>query len=133
MEHPDSPAVRESVLKEKQWAKVREVHSKWNGIERARMDIDAKAPTLISSYRRSGNHTSKYIFQERDGTDREVPRFLTPRECCRLQGFPEDYDVPSVGINGDVLTAHFYLGIGNAVVPQVVADVGKEVLRCLRS
>lgn len=133
MEHPDSPAVHESVLKEKQWAKVQEVHSKWNGIEYARMDLDAKAPTLISSYRRSGNHTSKYIFQERDGTEREVPRFLTPRECCRIQGFPEDYDVPSVGINGDVLTAHFYLGIGNAVVPQVVAGVGKEVLRCLRS
>mmetsp|Transcript_3901 Transcript_3901/g.8586 ORF Transcript_3901/g.8586 Transcript_3901/m.8586 type:complete len:537 (+) Transcript_3901:74-1684(+) len=132
MEPPNSSAVSESILSRHQWAKLQEVHSKRNGIEYAIMDIDAKAPTLISSYRRSGNHTSKYIFNEKDGTKRKVPRFLTPRECCRIQGFPEEYDVPSIGKHGEIETAHFYLGIGNAVVPQVVAGVGKEVLRCLR-
>ena len=92
MEPPDSPDVLECELSPKRWTKLQEIHSeRYNGIMNAHIDIDAKAPTLISSYRRSGNYTSKFIFEERDGTKREIPRLLTPRECCRLQGFPEEY------------------------------------------
>jgi len=133
MEPPDSPAVLESELSPQRWTKLQEIHSeRGNGIINAHIDIDAKAPTLISSYRRSGNITSKFIFRERDGTKREIPRFLTPRECCRIQGFPEEYVVPSIGVDGDIETAHFYSGIGNAVVPPVVASIGKELIACLR-
>ena len=50
-----------------------------------------------------------------------------------LQGFPEEYIVPSIGVDDDIETAHFYSGIGNAVVPPVVASIGKELIACLRS
>ena len=135
MDSPDSLAVSESELSPLQWAKLQETHSTRSGgiIKNTCIDIDAKAPTLISSYRRSGNLSSKYIFNERDRTEREIPRFLTPRECCRLMGFPEDYYVPSISIDGDTETAHFYAGIGNAVVPPVIASIGKEVVDYLRS
>ena len=131
MEHPDSLSVLNSELSTNQYTKLQEIHSKINGIEKAHIDINGKAPTLISSYRRSGNHTSKFIFVERDGTKRSIPRLLTTRECCRMQGFPEDFYAPSVDIDGKVVTAHFYSGIGNAVVPPVIASIGKELVRCL--
>lgn len=134
MEPPDSSAVLESTLTPQQWSKLEEVHVKWfGGNDNAYFNIDAKAPTLISSYRRSGSYSSKYIFNERDRTRRDIPRYLTPRECCRIMGFPEDFNVPSVGIDGNVMTAHFYSGIGNAVVPPVVANIGKELVDYLRS
>ena len=135
MEPPDSLAVLNSELSTKQWTKLQELHSnKINGsIEAAcSIDINAKAPTLISSYRSSGaNQISKYIFVERDGTRRKVPRFLTPRECCRIQGFPEDFHAPSIDGDSEVMTAHFYAGIGNAVVPSLVASISTELVRCL--
>ena len=131
MEPPDSLAVLNSELSTHQYTKLQEIHSKINGIEKAHIDINAKAPTLISSYRRSGNLTSKYIFVERDGTTRKIPRLLTTRECCRIQGFPDDFYAPSIDVDGKVATAHFYSGIGNAVVPPVVASIGKELVTCL--
>ena len=134
MEPPGSSAVAESELSNNQWTKVQDIHSKrYGGIDNARIHLDKKAPTLISSYRRISSHTSKFIFQERDGTPREIPRFLTPRECSRLQGFPEDFVVPSVADDGEVVTAHFYAGIGNAVVPQIVTSIGRELVRLIRS
>ena len=46
------------------------------------------------------------------------PRFITPRECCRLQGFPEDFVLPKERN----LISQFYRQVGNAVsVPCVVA------------
>ena len=37
----------------------------------------------------------------------------------------------SVDIDGKVATAHFYSGIGNAVVPPVISSIGRELVRCL--
>jgi len=133
MEPPDSAAVAECQVTPSQWARLREIHAKRDGLEGARLDIHAKAPTLISSYRCISNHASKYVFEERDDARREVPRFLTPREAARLQGFPEGFRAPSARRDGDVGVAHFYAGMGNAVVPGVVADIGAELVRCLRA
>jgi len=50
--------------------------------------------------------------------EQTYPRFFTPRECCRLQGFPEDFVIPT----DRHLISQFYRQIGNAVsVPCVVA------------
>jgi len=50
--------------------------------------------------------------------DQTYPRFFTPRECCRLQGFPEDFMIPTERH----LVSQFYRQIGNAVsIPCVVA------------
>ena len=86
---------------------------------------------MISSYKRTGNHTSKFIGTERDGTKNDIPRFLTPRECLRIMGFGEDFYAPSICKDGDA-TAHFYAGVGNAVVPPVISSIGKELVKCLQ-
>ena len=130
MEPPDSSAVLESELSSTQWTKLKDIHSKRKGIGHTYINPDQKAPTLISSYKRSGNQTSKFVGTEKDGTERNIPRFLTPRECLRIMGFPEDYYAPSIRKDGDA-TAHFYAGVGNAVVPQVVSSIGKELVKYL--
>jgi len=48
-------------------------------------------------------------------------RFWTPRECLRLQGFPEEYQ-PGANVG------RFYRQIGNAVSPPVVAAVCQAML-----
>ena len=132
MEPPDSPSVSECVLTQQQWTKLQDIHSKRNGISDAYINPNQKAPTLISSYKRAGSHTSKFIGTERDGTKNDIPRFLTPRECLRIMGFGEDFYAPSISKDGNDASAHFYAGIGNAVVPQVISSIGKELLICLQ-
>lgn len=67
----------------------------------ASINIDSKAPTLISQYHRVGSFSTRFVFQEADGTARDGvrgnrrPRFLTPRECCRIMGFPQQFVVPT--------------------------------------
>ena len=55
---------------------------------------------------------------------RKPPRRLTPRECARLMGFPDEYPIV-------VSDTQAYRQFGNAVVPPVVEAVGREVLRTL--
>ena len=55
------------------------------------------------------------------------PRLLTPRECCRLQGFPEtfkvDADTPPHGWSHSL--------VGNAVSAPVIAALGGAIMCCL--
>jgi DNA (cytosine-5)-methyltransferase 1 len=46
------------------------------------------------------------------------PRRLTPRECCRLMGFPEDWKIP-------VSDTQAYRQFGNAVAVPVIAEVAR--------
>ena len=141
LEPSSAPSVREAELTEGQWEKMRSNREGAHpgGLRSAVLDLDAKAPTLISSYRRTGNYSSKYVFEERDGSRRGGddegglrPRYLTPRECCRIMGFPEDFPVPAAGSEGDQAFAHWYRGIGNAVLPPVVTAIGRELLDVLK-
>ena len=78
-----------------------------------------------------GRRGGRYVFEERGGRMRQVPRFLTPRECARLMGFPDAFPTPPAG---DVKrTAEFYHQIGNAVCPPVIEVIGAEMLRLLRA
>lgn len=136
-------------LSSEQWEKMQtpeyiEKTNKWRGLvggSRSReIDISGKAPTLTSGYKNPANEATKYIFEEADGTLRVVPRFLTPRECCRLMGFPESFRIPiEIGIsakgkklNGDKCESQFYCQIGNAVCPPVIQAIASEMLRALR-
>jgi len=50
--------------------------------------------------------------------EQTYPRFFTPRECCRLQGFPDDFVLPKERH----LISQFYRQVGNAIsIPCVVA------------
>jgi site-specific DNA-cytosine methylase len=80
------------------------------------LDRDGKATTITSSYHHVSNHTTKYVQVSSEETmDQEgqgqgqgnkgeaaaaaaaaaAARFLTPRECARLMGFPETFPTPS--------------------------------------
>lgn len=49
------------------------------------------------------------------------PRMLTPRECARLQGFPEDFIIP-------VSNAQAYKQFGNSVSINVINAVAKSMI-----
>jgi DNA (cytosine-5)-methyltransferase 1 len=55
------------------------------------------------------------------------PRKLTPRECARIQGFPETFCVDSVS------DAQIYKQFGNSVSVPVVREIAKLVLETLKS
>ena len=50
------------------------------------------------------------------------PRMLTPRECARLQGFPENFVIP-------VSNAQAYKQFGNSVSINVINAVAKQMLK----
>lgn len=55
---------------------------------------------------------------------RRAPRRLTPRECARLMGFPDD--LPIV-----VSDTQAYKQFGNAVVPPVVTSVARQIVKVM--
>ena len=62
-----------------------------------------------------------------DQSDLEAnPRKLTPRECARIQGFPEDYVVSQVS-DGQI-----YKQFGNSVAIPVIRALAKEIVGALR-
>ena len=135
-----------TVLLPSQWAKIRDPAyvakaDQWgrlNGEARSReIPIEGKAPTLTSSYRNPHNISTRFIYEEKNGLRREVPRFLSKRECCRLMGFPENYKIPSATQHGTKQECNlFYKQIGNAVCPpviQAIAEMMLDKLRCSTS
>ncbi|MET3507879.1 DNA (cytosine-5-)-methyltransferase [Halalkalibacter oceani] len=59
-----------------------------------------------------------------DQGDSKNPRKLTPRECARLQGFPDNFIIP-------VSDTQAYRQFGNSVAVPVVEAVAKELLQSL--
>jgi site-specific DNA-cytosine methylase len=56
-------------------------------------------------------------------------RFYTQRECARLMGFPEDFEL--WGTRKTRPKATFYHQIGNAVVPRVIESIASQMLDAL--
>lgn len=54
-------------------------------------------------------------------------RLMTPRECARLQGFPENYKLPSIN------EKQVYKQIGNSVCVPVVYRIAKNIVTVLRN
>ena len=52
------------------------------------------------------------------------PRRLTPRECARLQGFPDTFIIP-------VSDGQAYKQFGNSVVVPLMADVASLVVKTI--
>ena len=49
------------------------------------------------------------------------PRRLTPRECARLMGFPDTFQIP-------VAKTHAYRLFGNSIVPAVAGHIAKYLV-----
>lgn len=71
--------------------------------------------TLSARYYKDG---SEILVKTEDG---KPPRMLTPRECARLMGFPEDFKIV-------VSDSQAYKQFGNAVVVSVVAFIAKALV-----
>ena len=54
------------------------------------------------------------------------PRKLTPRECARLQGFPEDFIVDAVS------QCQMYKQFGNSVCLNVVEAVATQIWKAMK-
>lgn len=84
-----------------------------NGFGYGIADPDGIARTLSARYYKDGSE----ILIEQKGKN---PRRLTPRECARLQGFPENFKIP-------VSDTQAYRQFGNSVVVPLMSDVAKLV------
>lgn len=72
--------------------------------------------TLSARYYKDGSEI--LIYQGED----KPPRKLTPRECARLQGFPEDFVIP-------VSDPNAYKQFGNSVAVPVIRAIAKQMLK----
>ena len=71
-------------------------------------------PTLTANMGTGGHNVP--IIKDRKGI-----RKLTPRECARLQGFPDTFRLP------DIADCHLYRQIGNSVSIEVVRRIAKQI------
>ena len=136
LEPKDSAAVLQCVLTTAQWEKIRSeafCTKSMRTVELRELLPDEPAPTLISSYHRVASLTSKYVLEEADGSRRELPRFLTPRESARVMGFPESFTWPQPHARKRTCQhafgeGHIYRQLGNAVCPPVVHAIAEQML-----
>lgn len=87
------------------------VNMKGHEVVRRVYDKDGLSPTLTTM---EGGHRQPKV--DEDG----VARKFTPRECARLQGFPDDYKQV-------VSNTRFYKGMGNAVSVTVAYAIAEEI------
>jgi DNA (cytosine-5)-methyltransferase 1 len=77
-------------------------------------DIDKPSKTIVARYGKDGKEC---LIPQRN----KNPRMLTPRECARLQGFPEDYVIA-------VAKTAAYRQFGNSVAVPVIRELAKEIV-----
>lgn len=90
-----------------------------NGFGYGLVGPESVARTLSARYHKDG---SEILVSRGIG---ERPRRLTPRECARLMGFPESYEIP-------VSDTQAYRQFGNSVVVPAVTAVAEEMKRFIR-
>jgi DNA (cytosine-5)-methyltransferase 1 len=91
--------------------------AKGNGFQFGMTKLDGVARTLSARYYKDGSE----ILIPQEGKN---PRRLTPRECARLMGFPEDFKIV-------VSDTRAYKQFGNSVVVPVVEHIAREIVKCL--
>ncbi|MEX0314487.1 MAG: DNA cytosine methyltransferase [Allomuricauda sp.] len=80
-------------------------------------NLDEPSNTLVARYGKDG----KECLIPQEGMN---PRKLTPRECARLQGFPENYKLPPSN-------AAAYKQFGNSVAVPVVEKIASNFIKIL--
>lgn len=77
---------------------------------------DGISPCLTAKMGTGGNNVPVYV---------EKMRKLTERECLRLMGFPDWYQI-------EPNTMHSYKQIGNSVVVTIISELAKEMIRVMK-
>lgn len=88
-----------------------------NGFGYGLVDFDGVTRTISARYYKDG---SEILIPQ----DEKNPRRLTPRECARLQGFPDKFVIP-------VSDTQAYKQFGNSVVVPLMQAVGKSIITTL--
>ena len=86
-----------------------------NGFGYGIAPLDGVSRTLSARYYKDGSE----VLIEQPGKN---PRKLTPRECARLQGFPDSFIIP-------VSDTQAYKQFGNSVVVPLMECVAKLVMK----
>lgn len=89
-----------------------------NGFGYGIAPIDGVSRTLSARYYKDG---SEVLIQQKDNN----PRKLTPRECARLQGFPDSFKIP-------VSDTQAYKQFGNSVVVPLITDVASLIVNKIK-
>jgi DNA (cytosine-5)-methyltransferase 1 len=82
-------------------------------------DIEKPANTLVARYGKDGKEC---LIPQQD----KNPRMLTPRECARLQGYPETFKIP-------VSKAAAYKQFGNSVALPVIKKIAEKIFNYLEA
>lgn len=90
-----------------------------NGFGYGIAELDGISRTLSARYYKDGSE----ILIAQKGKN---PRRLTPRECARLQGFPDDFIIP-------VSDTQAYKQFGNSVVVPLMTNVAELVVAKMRA
>ncbi len=110
-------------LTPKLWAYLQayaEKHRKaGNGFGFGLVDGDDITRTLSARYYKDG---SEILVSQ---GNKKRPRRLTPRECARLMGFPDEFIIP-------VSDTQAYRQFGNSVVMPVMKEVARIMMPCVR-
>lgn len=89
-----------------------------NGFGYGLTDLDGVARTLSARYHKDGSE----ILVPQEGRN---PRRLTPRECARLMGYPDDFTFP-------VSDTQAYRQMGNSVAVPVVTAIAESMVAAVR-
>ena len=87
--------------------------AKGNGFGFGIANLEGATRTLSARYHKDGSE----ILIPQNGKN---PRRLTPRECARLQGFPDSFKIV-------VSDTQAYRQFGNAVVVPLITEVAKRI------
>lgn len=108
-------------LTDRMWGYLRrraeEQRRRGNGFGYRLVDRYGVCGTLVARYYKDGSE----ILIPQDGKN---PRKLTPRECARLQGFPDTFKIP-------VSDTQAYKQFGNSVTVPLIQYIGKELVKVL--
>lgn len=91
-----------------------------NGFGYGMPDLNGISRTLSARYYKDG---SEILINRGEG---EIPRRLNPRECARLQGYPDDFKIV-------VSDTQAYKQFGNSVVVPLMSSVASLIVEKLNS
>lgn len=117
----ETEGVDRYTLSDKLWSYLQNYAKKHrargNGFGFGMPDLNGVTRTLSARYYKDGSE----ILIRQEGKN---PRKLTPRECARLQGYPDEYRIV-------VSDTQAYKQFGNSVVVPLMAQVAKLIARKL--
>ena len=109
-------------LSDKLWSYLQAYASKHkaagNGFGYGLANLDGASRTMSARYYKDG---AEILIPQ----DNKNPRRLTPRECARLQGFPDSFIIP-------VSDGQAYKQFGNSVVVPLMSDVASLVVKKIK-